>query len=277
MKAVLLTNGHGNQRALANKLSRVVDLAAIVISENVPRRKKPFRERSGLFLRRIEGRLVGRLFARTWFELLDRYDTMFPRLPCTRVLRVTNVNDRETLSLLDAEAPDVVLVSGTNLVGKGILERGKRAHGVLNLHTGISPYVKGGPNCTNWCLSKGWFHLIGSTVMWIDLGVDTGDIIFTDRTALDGTESLTELHYKVTEHAHDMYVRSVSCLASGKDLPRIRQGSIAEGTTFYTREWNASAMLRAHYNFRQHYRNAFTSNRMASDARALQLVQIPEH
>jgi methionyl-tRNA formyltransferase len=275
MKAVLLTGGQGNQRALAHKLAQVVDLTAIVVSENVPKRQKPLRERAELLLRRVEARSVGWPFARAWLGMIRRYDALYPRLPETRVVRVRNINDRETLALLDEQSPDVVLVSGTNLVGKGIIERGKRGLGVLNLHTGISPYVKGGPNCTNWCLAKGWFHLIGSTVMWIDLGIDTGDLVSTERAPVDGSESLPDLHFKVMEHAHDLYVRAASTLAATGQLPRVRQASVVEGVTFYTRDWNTPAMARALYNFRARFPASMKSDAVEARAAALELVALP--
>jgi len=37
-----------------------------------------------------------------------------------------------------------------------------------------------------WCLAKNWLHLIGNTVMWIDPGIDSGDLLSTERTPLDG-------------------------------------------------------------------------------------------
>jgi methionyl-tRNA formyltransferase len=276
MRVVLLTNGQGNQRALANKLARVVDIAAIVISENVPKRQKPLPERARLFTRRIETRAVGRPFIRAWFGMLHAYDELYPRLPATRVRRVRNVNDPETLALLDECKPDAILVSGTNLVGRGVIERGNRRLGVLNLHTGISPYVKGGPNCTNWCLAKGWFHVIGSTMMWIDLGIDTGAIICTERTPLDGTETIEDLHFKVMEHGHEMYVRSVAALAKGAQLPRVSQDTIGAGTTFYTRDWGASAIVQARKNFREGYRPALQSREAERRAAEIRLVALPD-
>lgn len=276
MKIVLLTTGHGNQRALANKLARVVDIAAIVISANVPRRQKPPAERAELLLRRIESRLFARPFVDAWLGMQRHYDQRWPRLPATRVLRVQNVNDRETLALLDDLNPDVVAVSGTNLVGKGIIERANRRRGIVNLHTGISPYVKGGPNCTNWCLAKGWFYLIGSTMMWLDIGIDTGDIICTERTPLDGSESIADLHLKVMDHAHDMYVRTLAALAANRSVPRVRQSTIAPGTTFYNRDWNALQMLKARQNHRTHFRRAFESGSADREASAIRLVSLGE-
>jgi folate-dependent phosphoribosylglycinamide formyltransferase PurN len=271
---VLLTGDHGNQRALAHKMANVCDLRAVVVSQNIPRKKSPDTRR--IFLNRVAGRLVGRPFVRSWSAMQRRYDGLYPRFPEVARIDVRNVNDDETLRALDEHAPDVVLVSGTNLVGRRIIEWASSRKGVLNLHTGISPYVKGGPNCTNWCLADRMLHLIGSTVMYLDLGIDTGAIIGTERTQLTGRESLTELHVAVMDHGQDMYVRAVRALAAGKTLSRVPQSAICEGRTYFTREWNAAAMLRASINFRRDYRPAtFQSEELRARAAALELVTIP--
>ena len=55
---------------------------------------------------------------------------------------------------------------------------------ILNLHTGLSPYVNGGPNCTNWCISNDRFDLIGNTVMYLNEGIDSGNIISSKKLDL---------------------------------------------------------------------------------------------
>jgi folate-dependent phosphoribosylglycinamide formyltransferase PurN len=254
MKAVILTGNQGNQRALCHKIADVCDVSAIVVSDNIPRRKPSLTKKIRTFLNRVENRLAGREFVETWFKLLGEYDAQFPDFPDVPIIRVKNVNDAATIEALEKYAPDLTIVSGTNLVGKKAIKASKK---IVNLHTGISPYVKGGPNCTNWCLAKNWFHLIGNTVMWLDLGIDTGKIITTEQTPLDGSETLFELHWKVMEHAHDLYVRAVRQIGEGGEVPALPQDEISTGTTFYTADWNALAQHSALKNFRANYKNYF--------------------
>ncbi|MBS1792985.1 MAG: hypothetical protein JSS81_03980 [Acidobacteria bacterium] len=254
MKVVLLVGDQGNQRALCHKIAAVCEVAAIVVSENIPRKKPPAARRARTLLNRIGNRLTGRLFVDTWFEMLRRYDAEYPGWPDAPLVRVRNVNDAAAVETLERHSPDVTIVSGTNLVGGRVVRASKK---IVNLHTGISPYVKGGPNCTNWCLAENWFHLIGNTIMWLDLGIDTGRLIATEQTPLDGGETFFELHWKVMEHAHDLYVRAVARLAGGGDVPSVPQSEIDEGTTFYTVDWNWAAQRRAQKNFRAHYRDYF--------------------
>lgn len=275
MKVVILTGDQANQAALCHKLAAHCEVAAIVLSENIPKKPAPLARRVRLLLNRVAGRFVGRPFVTTWQELQATYQQRYPQFPSVPQVRVRNVNDEGTLATLRQHEPDLVIVSGTNLVGKKVIEAASARGGVINLHTGISPYVKGGPNCTNWCLAEATFHLIGNTVMWLDAGIDTGKLIATEQTPLTGTESLFELHWQVMEHAHELYARVVSRLARGENVPAVAQASIAEGRTFYNADWNAAAMYRARRNFKTHYGRAFAQvEERISRTKTLKLVSV---
>jgi methionyl-tRNA formyltransferase len=178
---------------------------------------------------------------------------------------------------IEEHQPHLVIVSGTNLVGTRTIAAAAGARGILNLHTGISPYVKGGPNCTNWCLAEGAFHLIGNTIMWLDIGIDSGAIVATEQTPLTGGETLSELHWKVMEHGHDLYVRTVRQIARGEEVPFVPQSSVGEGRTFYAVEWNARRIVQALRNFRRYYSPAwFTSKEHQARSTEIQLFPLDE-
>lgn len=246
MKAVLLLGANATQRRLAERLCATLDVRAIVVSDNVPARPKSRTETIRSLGQRIEGRLLGFPFARAWSQLQRHYESLSPSWPDRDRIRVRNVNDPETHSLLRRIDPELVLVSGTNLVGRKTIELADRGRGILNLHTGISPYIKGGPNCTNWCLAERRYDLIGSTIMWLDAGIDTGALVATERAPLTGREhSLLDLHIAVMEHAHDLYARAARAVAMGLPVARVPQSRLGEGKTYFTRDWNSAAMARA--------------------------------
>lgn len=267
MRVVVLTNPQSNQNALVSKLAERVDVAAVVLSRNIPRKKPTFGHRLHSSVNAIASRTFGRELLAGWNEILRRYEKAYPRVSASRIVHVENVNDEATGKAISDQRPDLVVVSGTNIVGRKLIEHSEAFGGIVNLHTGISPYVKGGPNCTNWCLAKEWFHLIGNTVMWLDAGVDSGKIIATERTPLDGSETLAELHWKVMEHAHDLYINAITQIGEGNDLPGMPQSEIAEGSEFRSIEWNAWEMKRALTNFKGKYRRYFETSVQPRDVR----------
>lgn len=94
--------------------------------------------------------------------------------------------------------------------------------------------------------------------MWLDLGIDTGNIIATEQTPLDGNETLFDLHWKVMQHAHEIYVESIACIGEGKNVPSVPQKTISEGNHFNSVDWNGIQMRNALTNFRRNYRNYFS-------------------
>lgn len=252
MRLVLLTTDVPDQAALCAKLCNHCEVVGVVLSQNVVRRSLSSRFR--LLLNRLQGRISGTPFVRAWQDLQQRYRNSTAGFPAVAMLRVRNINDSQIDGFLEGLNPDVVLVSGTNLLGKVLIQRISSRARLINLHTGLSPYIKGGPNCTNWCLAEGQFHLIGNTMMWLDAGIDSGAIIATEVTSLTGRETLQELHWKVIEHAQDLCVRVVRSFAEGGTIPRIVQDDVINGRTFMTREWNVQAMRSAWSNFRTKFR-----------------------
>ncbi len=259
--------------ALINKLSRHIDIAAVVFSKNIPRRRPDATSRAKTLANRVGGRFFGRELRDVWNRMLAKYSEDHGEIPVENQTNVDNVNDPSTVEVITKYSPELVLVSGTNLVGAKVIEAAQRSGKLMNLHTGISPYVKGGPNCTNWCLAKGWFHLIGNTIMWLDRGIDTGNIIATERTPLDGSEDLFELHWKVMEHGHDLYVRALRKIINGDQVNDVAQNSIADGTLFRSSQWGVAPMRQALRNFRSDYRSFF-ANGSSSPATEVKLFPI---
>ena len=249
MKAVLLFSDDANQRALAHRLAPHISLAAIILrSPNSRSINGP----AANFARLARG-ILGLPLRKAWFAMLNHYDRMFRGFPIPPALSVSDINDPAVLAAVAEIGPDLVIVSGTNLLKRPFIELIGRTGKVLNLHTGISPYVRGGPNCTNWCLATGDFDLIGNTVMWIDAGIDSGNLVATEQSPRNGTESLTELHIKVMDHAHDLMVRCAAQFVAGRALPNVPQRDLGTGRLYLTRHWTAFAAARAVMNFYLRY------------------------
>lgn len=249
MKIVMLIGDAANQRALAYRLSEVVEIDAIAAIGKAKYNNNQSR-------RSLLNAIAGFPFSYAWRKLMRKYSREYPNYPDCEVRYFDSVKSEELIDFIREWRPDLAVVSGTSLLKEEIIEEIRSTGSIMNLHTGISPYVKGGPNCTNWCLSAGQFQHIGNTIMWLDIGIDTGNIIKAERTPLSGSESLYELHEKVMDHAHYMYVDQVKSFAFGENLPSISQSSIAEGRTYFRREWVWRAKFRALVNFYLRYRSS---------------------
>jgi len=248
VKIVLLCDKHHNQVALANKISERFDLAGIVIE--IPVAKKHTFSFSYL-TEIILNRTIFVFLRNTWIKMLRYFERKYPTFPKTKTIEVKKINSEEVIAFIKKIEPDLLMVSGTSIIKQEILEL-VIPRGIVNLHTGLSPYIKGAPNCTNWCISENKFHLIGNTVMWIDKGIDSGDIVTTETTDVNGNESFLDLHIKVMEHAHDLTIKALRKINDDFDhCPRVKQSSIAEGKTYYNKQWKWKNKWRLYRNFKK--------------------------
>lgn len=255
MKIIVLSNDNPNQIALMNKINMIINLDAIVISKNITT-KNNSKNTITKFINKLLKYPFELPFKITWKKLQKKYTKTFSTIPDVKTYYVDNINDSLTLKVLEEINPSLILVSGTNLIKDDIINAKSKQCMIMNLHTGISPYVRGGPNCTNWCLANREFHLIGNTIMELDVGIDSGNIIATEQTILDGNESLFEMHWKVMEHAHDLYIRAIKCyLDNGKFFP-IKQSEIDKGKVFYTKDWTIKENIKAFLNYILFYKKS---------------------
>ncbi|MEO5570073.1 MAG: formyltransferase family protein [Bacteroidia bacterium] len=221
------------QIALANKIHTQFPIRCIVLESGFSRQK--------VAVSRIFEKLYEKLFLKeideSWFSLLEKYAAQFPSPPPVKIIEVENINSKKCLEYTKENKADLIVVSGTSLIKKMMFGLKPRI-GIINLHTGLSPFIKGGPNCTNWCIANNEFHLIGNTIMWLDEGIDSGNIITTDFVEMSGKETLKELHYLVIEQAHTLYLKAISKLLSSPiNYPNNKQSDVAAGKTYFSKMW----------------------------------------
>ncbi|MGP8215895.1 MAG: formyltransferase family protein [Bacteroidia bacterium] len=94
----------------------------------------------------------------------------------TKTIFTKGTNSPSTESTLRTLNPDILILAQTGVVRKNILSIAK--FGTLNSHPAILPFYRG-IDCFKWAMLNGHYSKIGSTVHWVNTGVDTGNIIAT--------------------------------------------------------------------------------------------------
>lgn len=95
-------------------------------------------------------------------------------IPKKLVHHVTSVNYSSTRKLLKTLQPDVVIVSGTRIIGRKTL--GCIAAPFVNMHVGITPAYRG-VHGGYWALVNNQMEACGVTIHLVDKGIDTGGIL----------------------------------------------------------------------------------------------------
>ncbi len=149
--------------------------------------------------------------------------------PGVPFVRVKNVNAEEAVMMVTRTAPDVLCVDGTNLLRQPMLELIPRLrYGIINMHTGLSPYSRGG-NCNLFMLLEGHPELVGVTIHHIDAGIDSGDIIVTARPDLAADDTYECIEAKT--------------FRLGADLMQIALRQLVEGRAERVRQWDKGKLF----------------------------------
>ena len=237
IKIVIWCGSAANQKALANKIAAEFEVAGIVIDTHSGRKKK---KKWAQVPATLWDHFRFAAIYNAWKNLMKYYERKFPAWPPSPQINVPDINSKETEIFTRELQPDLIVVSGTALIKEPLLSI-PASIGIINLHTGLSPYVKGGPNCTNWCIANNEFQLVGNTIMWLNAGIDAGNIIVTETVDIRNAANLDEAHQLVMDHAHDLYLRSISYLAGSESAYNsVPQSSIAKGQLYLTKMWTAA-------------------------------------
>ncbi len=147
-------------------------------------------------------------------------------------VRITpELNAPATAAWVNDCKPDVIVVFGTRLIKPPLTTLAPR--GTINLHTGLSPYYRGG-HSTFFALLNAEPQYIGATVHRIDPGIDSGAILRSDRPMLASDDTLYSLECKVACLGSDLVMEVLSRLENG-NCPGVPQWT--PGRLYYSRDY----------------------------------------
>jgi folate-dependent phosphoribosylglycinamide formyltransferase PurN len=122
-----------------------------------------------------------------------------------------SINHRYYVECVRAVQPDVIAVMGTCMLGKRILAL---APYVLNMHTGLSPYYRGGQS-NMWPILEGDFGYFGVTVHKLSPGIDSGDIVYSQRPDVAEEDTYVDINCKCIVIGIDLMVQAIQQVEAG--------------------------------------------------------------
>ncbi len=108
-------------------------------------------------------------------QIKKNYGLEYTPIDPAKIKRVSSVNSAECLQLLKDSNPDVIIVNGTRIISKKILNAVTAPF--INTHVGITPQYRG-VHGAYWALSQNDPAHCGVTVHLVDAGIDTGNILY---------------------------------------------------------------------------------------------------
>jgi phosphoribosylglycinamide formyltransferase-1 len=186
MSVVMLAGRGPSTWMVANSLLEEISLSSILL-ESPPSRWQALRRRAAklgwwtvagqvlfsLYARRLQAQAAARAA-----EILQENGLQTRRPTVVPILDVPSANSEETIRLLQRLAPKVVVVNGTRILSRRLLESVDAPF--LNLHVGITPKYRG-VHGAYWALVNRDLAHAGVTVHLVDPGIDTGSILYQAR------------------------------------------------------------------------------------------------
>ncbi|KUG23846.1 methionyl-trna formyltransferase [hydrocarbon metagenome] len=128
------------------------------------------------------------------------------------VFQPEKVNDPSFLETFKKLNPDmVVVVSFGQILPKTIIDYPPLK--CLNIHPSLLPKYRGAAPL-NWQIIRGETKT-GVTIMLMDEGMDSGDIILQEETHLGSTETCGELHDRLAQRGAVLLIESIEQIAQG--------------------------------------------------------------
>jgi len=178
---------------------------------------------------------------------------------------VDNINSVEAVNFVEKLNPELICVNGTNLLREPMLVQAEKTpYGCVNLHTGLSPHTRGG-NCNLNAILEAKPELVGSTVHYIDAGIDSGDIICTSRPHIKADDNYEFAEAKVFIEGIDKFIEAIPFIVKGQ-APRVEQWT--EGKLYLKRtgyEYHPRQRLQANHKINGGLFREYVANKASRD------------
>jgi methionyl-tRNA formyltransferase len=122
----------------------------------------------------------------------------------------------ESVELLRELAPEAIVVVGYGqILPQSVIDIPKL--GILNVHASLLPAYRGAAP-VQWAIANGE-TVTGVTIMRIDAGLDTGDILLSRQTSIGEQETAAELGERLAGMGAELLVRALEDHAAGRIQP----------------------------------------------------------
>lgn len=135
------------------------------------------------------------------------------------VYQPSSLKTGEAFEILSELSPDlIVVVAYGKILPKEILELPK--HGCINVHASLLPELRGAAPI-QWSILNGLTET-GVTTMFMDVGLDTGDMLLKKKVKIGENETCEELHDELSAAGAELLIETLTELEKGT-LQRTKQ------------------------------------------------------
>ena len=143
------------------------------------------------------------------------------------------LRDQKTIARIRAWSPDIIIVAAYGkIIPQEIIDIPR--YGILNVHTSLLPLHRGASPVQYAILSGD--QETGATIMRIDAGLDTGDIISQKAVAIAADETTETLMRKLAMLGADVLIETLPMWLGGTITPQPQDNTRATLTKIFKKE-----------------------------------------
>jgi methionyl-tRNA formyltransferase len=193
---------------------------------------------------------------------------LFPGKNCKTVYTegARQINNPIYVEQMRQLQPDVIAICGTSIIKDQIINL--PAHGVLNLHTGL-PQKYRGVSTNPWAIYNKEPEYIGSTVHFVDPGVDTGNIIYQGRPHINYEDDPETLNVKAVKLGTKMMIQAIKDIEAGT-IQRFNQ--MQKGQLYLEKTFNAEILKKIWDNYEMGIIREYVKNKTERDKKVVEVM-----
>jgi methionyl-tRNA formyltransferase len=221
MKVVFLAKKSMSTNIMFNEISRNFKIEAIIFETPVLKRKLIERRIKKLGLWKVLGqilfqtiivRILRVLSKNRISEIIREHEMNDQEVCCEKEYLVKSVNNYECIAILKEISPDVIVVNGTRIISKRVLDATNATF--INLHVGITPKYRG-VHGAYWALVNNDRENAGTTIHLIDQGIDTGNVIYQEKIEISQKDNFVTYPYLQLAKGRILMVNTLNDLKRG--------------------------------------------------------------
>lgn len=211
-KIVLITGPGLNHRYFVNRLNREFPIESVYVEEVTypvfTSESSNFQEAWDWFFLRRED------YEKNTFGNSESW----PRKNQPKIIPISvgQINSADTLKSLQAQQPEIIILFGSSLIGREIIDHFPDQ--IINLHVGLSGQYRGSSS-NFWPIYDGRLDCLGATVLKINAGIDTGEILAHNTIEIENEDTEQSLMGKSLILGLDLTIQFVHQWLKGNCLP----------------------------------------------------------
>jgi folate-dependent phosphoribosylglycinamide formyltransferase PurN len=222
-KIVLLAGRWNTTPIVFNFLQKNFSIEASILEDPVPKKeflKKRIRKLGSrvvagqVLFQLLVARPLGLTSKRRIQEIVRAYE--LDEQPISYPIQVPSVNSSRCLEVLKKLKPDLVVVHGTRIISKKLLQEVNCPF--INIHAGITPRYRGSHGAY-WALANSDKENCGVTVHLVDAGIDTGNVLFQQVITITQKDNFITYPYLQLAEGLKLLRKAIPLLFEGKAEP----------------------------------------------------------